>query len=154
MTGASLESYSDAIRVLDTALAKGGLIIPFKTRQEATTYRHRLYRARKRLTQVTHSTKYGDLFIRLRNHESGLDIQAGRSDQPEGATDVVILLNEARAPVTLLDLDGNPVEPMGEADLPIPADIRREAAGNTLITEEDLLGAAANELIKKLRTPQ
>lgn len=92
-------AFADCIQVMNKALEVGGLRLPFETSPQATTFRHRCYRARARM----------------------------QHDSPQGASpydslniskeDNILIIKPRLFDGVATDLEGNPVDWQSEDDL-------------------------------------
>lgn len=101
-------AYMDCFRIMDQAIKVGGIRVEFPSRERATVFRHRCYRARAMLYRVSErstpagtlpSTAYDDILIRL------------ESDMKEEGLErvLVFLLRSKQEGPAVTDLDGNPI---------------------------------------------
>lgn len=113
-------AYLDCFRTMDMALNVGGVRVEFLDKSAATVFRHRCYKGRSMLYNLSKgsvpkgvlpSTAYDDILIRFES-----DVKPGGSDAV-----LVFALRSKQAQPMITDLDGNPVTDTGDymkLDLP------------------------------------
>jgi hypothetical protein len=110
-----IESYSDALKLLDKCIEHRGIRLPYPTAKAAVTMRHRLYRARLTYFETTSNPQYNDIYIQL-VYKDGTAQGPGNLIEPMAPADLVLRLHSEKPLPQITDLDGNPISPLTTKD--------------------------------------
>lgn len=107
--------YRDCFKVMEQALAVGGIRVEFPDRKRATVFRHRCYKGRSMLYRASAKTvpagvlpftQFDDILIRFES-----DVKPNGSDQV-----LVFQLRSKQELPAITDLEGNPLPEVAMPD--------------------------------------